>query len=62
MPEFIRCKGKEVEESRAFGENRDIAYQEQGGTKEMKGGETDQGQVMEEAEVLAGNEPADPQT
>lgn len=62
MPEFIRCKGKEVEESRAFGENRDIAYQEQGRTKEMTGGETDQGQVMEEAEVLAGNEPADPQT
>lgn len=62
VPEFIRCKGKEVEESRAFGENRDIAYQEQGRTKEMTGGETDQGQVMEEAEVLAGNEPADPQT
>lgn len=62
VPEFIRCKGKEVEESWAFGENRDIAYQEQGRTKEMTGGETDQGQVMEEAEVLAGNEPADPQT
>ena len=43
VPEFIRCKGKEVEESRAFGENRDIAYQEQGRTKEMTGGETDQG-------------------
>lgn len=55
MPEFIPCKGKEVEEGWGFRENRDIAYQEQGGSKEIKGGKTGQGQVIEEAEMLAGS-------
>lgn len=54
VPEFFLCKGKEVEESWTFRENKET-QQEPGGTEEIKGGKMEQSQVMEEAKVFADN-------